>query len=97
MARSTALTTLAAIVCLVLAAASAHGDDRTGDETVEIRIPTRDGKVHVRDVLEGICREAGLEATPRLEAVDWTIDVRAVPAPSRGTHCARRDHDRVRG
>ena len=50
----------------------AAGDD---DKTVEIRIPLDDGQVRVRDVLEAICREAGLDPGARFSAVNWTIDV----------------------
>ncbi|MHC4769255.1 MAG: esterase/lipase family protein [Planctomycetota bacterium] len=48
-----------------------------GDEgkIVEIRIPLDDGQVRVRDVLEAICREAGIDPVGRFSAVTWTIDV----------------------
>jgi len=45
------------------------------DEIVEIRIPLDEGQVRVRDVLEAICREAGVDPGARFAAVDWTIDV----------------------
>jgi pimeloyl-ACP methyl ester carboxylesterase len=45
------------------------------DKVVEIRIPLDEGQVRVRDVLEAICREAGVDPGARFSAVDWTIDV----------------------
>jgi pimeloyl-ACP methyl ester carboxylesterase len=45
------------------------------DKTVEIRIPLDDGEVRVRDVLEAICREAGIDPGGRFSGVTWTIDV----------------------
>jgi pimeloyl-ACP methyl ester carboxylesterase len=75
--RGAPLSALVAIVCLILAAGLAPAGDRA-DDVVEIRIPLDHGKVHVRDVLEGLCREAGLEPGPRLAAVDWSIDVGTV-------------------
>ncbi|MHC4211263.1 MAG: esterase/lipase family protein [Planctomycetota bacterium] len=44
-------------------------------EVVEIRIPLDEGQVRVRDLLETICREAGVDPGANFAAVDWTIDV----------------------
>ncbi|MHC4103038.1 MAG: esterase/lipase family protein [Planctomycetota bacterium] len=58
-------------------AAPAGPPPAVGDEgrTVEIRVPLDDGQVRVRDVLEAICREAGIDPGGRFSAVTWTIDV----------------------
>jgi pimeloyl-ACP methyl ester carboxylesterase len=64
---------LAVALCAAAQASPpADGDD---DNVVEIRIPLIEGRVAVRDVLEAICREAGVDPGPHFSGVDWTIDV----------------------
>jgi pimeloyl-ACP methyl ester carboxylesterase len=74
MLRVLAILALGAALC---GAAVADPPPATGndDKVVEIRVPIDDGRVRVRDVLEAICREAGLDPGERFSALDWTIDV----------------------
>lgn len=51
----------------------AAGGDASG-RTV-LHIPLDDGRLEVRAIVEAVLREAGVEAGPRLEGLDWSIDV----------------------
>ena len=45
-------------------------------EIVSIRIPLEDGRLEVRDVLEAMCRAAGVEPAGRLDDLTWSISVK---------------------
>ncbi len=45
----------------------------TAPETLTIRIPLQDGRLEVRDVLESMCRVAGIDPGERFEDLRWSI------------------------
>ncbi len=73
--------------CAVLVgglAALAGGGERpveapqSSGRTVVLELPLQDGRVEVRDVLDQLCREAGVDPGDRLQGIEWTIDVESL-------------------
>jgi pimeloyl-ACP methyl ester carboxylesterase len=46
-------------------------------ETLSIRIPLEDGRIQVRDVLESVCRAAGVEPADRFDNLSGSISVKS--------------------
>ncbi len=58
----------------------AGGDAQGGGSgpTVVLDLPLHDGRIEVREVLEQLCREAGVDPGDRLQGIGWTLDVESV-------------------
>ena len=65
------------VLCIGVLLALAAGGPAAGgeDEVVSVEIALEDGRLAVRDLLEAVCREAGIDPGTRLDGVGWMIDV----------------------
>src|SRR5688572_11978237 len=60
------------VLALLVAGASIAGS------TVAIEVPLQHGRLHVRDVLAGLCDALEIERPSALQQLNWSIDVRSI-------------------
>lgn len=67
-----------AFACAVVVSAGAQSNDAAGNrDTVEMALPLDHGKLHVRDLLQQLCKEIGLTPPESVNQMTWTIDVQS--------------------